>query len=333
MSGSNALAAAKRRRGGSLPDNRPIQRSVQPQSSVSSQVVPAQSVSSVPAPPGWALPANVSPLQIITVHHTEIGRMMVEFPETFEELGNSFNSLSANYDNLHGRVVELETNASVDAFKELDAKVKSEIDRSADAMATLKVSTFEMQKNTIENGNRLTLINDAITDFKTRLGAYDALFNDVTSKLAMKSEPVASDALFNDLTSKLAMMTERVGAYDALFNDLTSKLAMMTDRVAASDALVNDVTSKLAMMTDRAAASDALVNDVTSKLAMITEGSVSMSSSISSLEQEVSRLASMTSVSASVSEETVVEPEMVSQESMIEAPVETEPENVEVVAE
>jgi hypothetical protein len=256
MSGSNALAAAKRRRGGSLPDNRPIQRSVQPQVSDVSQT-PVQSVSSVPAPPGWALPANVSPLQIITVHHTELGRMMVEFPETFEELGNSFNSLSANYDNLHGRVVELETNASVEAFKELDAKVKSETDRSFDAMATLKVSTLEMQKNTIENGNRLILINDAIMDFKTRMNAYDALFNDINSKVAMITERFASVSSAISSLEKEVSRLSSMGSISAstTMNETNVELNSTVDQETVTETM--DVTNEMEVVAESNETSEA----------------------------------------------------------------------------
>lgn len=249
MSGSNALAAAKRRRGGSLPDNRPIQRpgQVQVNSVVSRSGQQAQQTTgtssaptqplSIPAPPGWALPPNVNPLQIITVHHTELGRMMVEFPETFEELGNSFNSLSANYDNLNERVIELETNSSVVAFNDLDAKLKSETDRSFDAMATLKIATLEMQKNTIDNGNRMILLNDVISDLKTRMNVYDSLFNDINSKIAAITERF--DAFSRDVEVRSTAASSVVASLEHAISRLTSMPVVYQPATPMSEPVVD----------------------------------------------------------------------------------------------
>jgi len=94
MSGSNALAAAKRRRGGSdnkgpaPPGSRNIQNGSQP-------------------PPG-----PINPIQLIAINHQRLNKLSDELPKTIDALGESFNSLSSNCDYLHEQFNVLENEVS-----------------------------------------------------------------------------------------------------------------------------------------------------------------------------------------------------------------------------
>lgn len=95
MSGSNAIAAAKRRRGGTEPKGPAppgSQRNVQPNSQTSPGV-----------PPG-----AMNPLQLVAINHQRLNKLSEELPKSIDALGESFNALSSNCDYLHDQFSELE---------------------------------------------------------------------------------------------------------------------------------------------------------------------------------------------------------------------------------
>lgn len=95
MSGSNALAAAKRRRGGS--DNK--------------GPAPPGSKSSANSPP-FPPPGPINPLQLIAINHQRLNKLSDELPKTIDALGESFNALSSNCDYLHEQFNVLENEVS-----------------------------------------------------------------------------------------------------------------------------------------------------------------------------------------------------------------------------
>lgn len=96
MSGSNAIAAAKRRRGVNEINKGPQQS----QSS--------QNQSSQP-------PSQIHPLQLVMINHERLNKMSSEFsqlPQALDSLGENFNALSSNCDFLHEKLETLEKNVS-----------------------------------------------------------------------------------------------------------------------------------------------------------------------------------------------------------------------------
>lgn len=95
MSGSNALAAAKRRRGGSDPRG--------------------------PVPPGGQndnqnglRPVQaINPMQLIAINHQRLNKISEEIPKSVDALGESFNALSSNCDFLHDQFSVLEKQVSM----------------------------------------------------------------------------------------------------------------------------------------------------------------------------------------------------------------------------
>ena len=93
MSGSNAIAAAKRRRGGTE-----ISKPNQPQN---------QSQNNSQSPP-----SQIHPLQLVMINHERLNKIsndFNQFPQVLDSLGDNFNSLSSNCDFLHEKIEGLET--------------------------------------------------------------------------------------------------------------------------------------------------------------------------------------------------------------------------------
>lgn len=95
MSGSNAIAAAKRRRGGTeISKPTQFQNKNQPQSNSS------------------APPSQIHPLQLVMINHERLNKLSNEFsqfPQALDGLGENFNALSSNCDFLHEKLESLES--------------------------------------------------------------------------------------------------------------------------------------------------------------------------------------------------------------------------------
>lgn len=94
MSGSNAIAAAKRRRGVNEITKNPQQSQSQNQSQP---------------------PSQIHPLQLVMINHERLNKMSSEisqFPQALDSLGENFNALSSNCDFLHDKLETLEKNVS-----------------------------------------------------------------------------------------------------------------------------------------------------------------------------------------------------------------------------
>jgi hypothetical protein len=94
MSGSNAIAAAKRRRGGVNEINK------------NTQSQPSQNQSQ---------PSQIHPLQLVMINHERLNKMssdFSQFPQALDSLGENFNALSSNCDFLHNKLETLEKSVS-----------------------------------------------------------------------------------------------------------------------------------------------------------------------------------------------------------------------------
>jgi chromosome segregation ATPase len=99
MSGSNAIAAAKRRRGGT-EINKPYQPQNRNQSQNNAQSLP---------------PSQIHPLQLVMINHERLNKLYNDFnelPQAMDHLGENFNSLSSNCDFLHEKLEGIESKLS-----------------------------------------------------------------------------------------------------------------------------------------------------------------------------------------------------------------------------
>jgi len=230
MSGSNALAAAKRRRvdGASKPMPPPAARpnnsqqrpQTQPQyqnrssttlASSGNQVVNSHykdnsrttdsqlnqntyqnnidhtnseeknNIFVIPPPP-----QGVKPLELLTVHHIYINRMATHFPNALDTLGENFNTMSANCDNLNDRLEIIERRANLfnanatsvpttdvtqlneDAMKKMQEQnvLISSLNKTVDE---LKSTLFHLQSHAIENDNAFKKLKDNVFDQNNKL--------------------------------------------------------------------------------------------------------------------------------------------------------------------
>lgn len=111
MSGSNAIAAAKRRRGGTE-----IGKPIQPQNRNQ-----PQTNSNVP-------PSQIHPLQLVMINHERLNKIsneFTQFPQALDSLGENFNALSSNCDFLHEKIEGLESKLNTLNLSNQDASSKS----------------------------------------------------------------------------------------------------------------------------------------------------------------------------------------------------------------
>lgn len=226
MSGSNALAAAKRRRVDGVskpsppvarPNNSQQRPQTQPQyqnsaSAISSrnQVVNAQykdnntngstqrnkitfqpnvdnadfnmqdrnNMFVIPQPP-----QGVNPLELLTVHHVYINKMATHLPNALDVLGENFNTMSANCDNLNERLETIERHVNlssengtiaslsnpvsqslnVDTIKKIEEQ-NNTISSLTKTIEELKSSLFNLQSHTIENDNAFKKLKENVFD-------------------------------------------------------------------------------------------------------------------------------------------------------------------------
>jgi len=139
MSGSNALAAAKRRRGGSLEQKGPLPPGSRPQQN-----------SQLSQQPG----AQVNPLQLVMINHQRLNNLQSELPKTIDALGENFNALSSNCDYLHEQVTSLQND-----FKLLkSSNSNSALDNNSSKLDKLETDMLVRTQNRFKQGNLIQWI-------------------------------------------------------------------------------------------------------------------------------------------------------------------------------
>jgi len=130
MSGSNAIAAAKRRRGGIDP------RGPSPPGSQS-----GSNSQQPPIPQG-----QVNPLQLVAINHQRLNKLSLEFPKTIEALdtlGENFNALSSNCDFLHEQFTALERQVGTLMSKQTSLNTNAVINSSTPSLDVSKINVLE----------------------------------------------------------------------------------------------------------------------------------------------------------------------------------------------
>lgn len=225
MSGSNALAAAKRRRGGSQelnkgpppPGSRGLQRGAQP--------------------PNQGVPPQVNPLQLVMINHHRLNSLQNELPKAIDSLGESLNSLSSNCDYLHEnlKTIQEEMNglkSSKGVSSDVETKLnKIELDLSESHKVVLKTQSFSMDLSTQvlklkEDYNNLLLsVNKRMDDLESNSLSSQNLFNE--HLIQFKNE---KQLLVDELTNKLREVSELLmNKENNVVNDVKSDVSVVVE--------------------------------------------------------------------------------------------------------
>lgn len=202
MSSNSSLSSAKRRRVGLPPtatqlqgQSRPGQQQnalnkrvqIQPQSQIEKQSNTNMNENEnydnatsdfpllPPPPPGLSIN------QILSTHHLYVNKIAGDFSVAINELGNTFNMLSANCDNLNERLTAFESEGSSDNNNSVSSNVSV-------------VNEFNLS----ENKEFISLRNDIMT-FKDRLNYFDSEFKEIKELkvLLLKNQGLILDNTLN----------------------------------------------------------------------------------------------------------------------------------------
>lgn len=202
MSGSNALAAAKRRRGGvdnrgpSPPGSRSVPNGSQP-------------------PPGQ--PGQVNPLQLLAINHQRINKLSDELPKTIDALGESFNALSSNCDYLHEQFNVLEKDVSeLKLLKHLsNQNSQTTTSKSIDADRINKLETDTIELNKVIS--RMQSFSMDTTSQMLKLKEEHSLFVSSVNKR------------FDDLEKMYSNILERTNGFDNQVLDIYKTIDRVTN--------------------------------------------------------------------------------------------------------
>lgn len=212
MSGSNALAAAKRRRGGSepkAPSPPGSQRNLENNSST----------------PSGIQPGALNPLQIVAINHQRLNKLSEELPKSIDALGESFNALSSNCDFLH------------DKFSVLEQKINSMSNQSTLNVSSAQV-TSEMDMSKI---NQLKSDVDEVHRVITHTQSFAMELSNGFSK-----SKVVIDNFINNVNSNVNQLTSRIDNLEQKINQLYSleqRLVDTNNRLDTLDTMFENIVN------------------------------------------------------------------------------------------
>lgn len=220
MSGSNALAAAKRRRGGSEPKGPapPGSRNVQ-NNSQQSQSVP---------------PAGLNPLQLVAFNHQRLNKLADELPKSIDSLGESFNALSSNCDYLHDQFTELEKKVGL-----LMSNQASHVSSVQPVSSSVDSSRFEQLGRDVDEVHRvITRMQSFAMDLSNSIAKTKDQFDNYTSNV---------NSNMNQLNARVDMVEQKINhlySVEQRLVDASSRLDkldnMFENLVNANNANVDD---------------------------------------------------------------------------------------------
>lgn len=191
MSGSNALAAAKRRRGG-------VQDMKAPSPPGSRVQKPGQQQNQSQTPP-----SQVNPLQLVMLNHHRLNNIQNEIPKAIDSLGENFNSLSSNCDFLHEQITtlkndvetlksndsnnqnkSLQPDTSIEKFNKLDNDI-SEIHKNISTGQSYSMYLTTQMDNIKDNtNNNMIVISKKIEDLENNIVIIINALNDLASNVS-----------------------------------------------------------------------------------------------------------------------------------------------------
>lgn len=205
MSGSNALAAAKRRRGGSDPKG-----PAPPGSQRNSQ-------NNSPSSPGMSPPGTINPLQLVAINHQRLNKLSEDLPKSIDALGESFNALSSNCDFLHDQFTVLEQKVNAVMANQSNQNVSS-----APVSSGMDASKFNQLKEDVDEVHRVI----------TRMQSFAM---DLSNSLSKTKEQL--DNYTNSVNLNVNQLTSRVDALEQKMNQLYSVEERLVDTNNRLDSL------------------------------------------------------------------------------------------------
>lgn len=158
MSGSNAIAAAKRRRGGVE-----INKSVSGVSQNQNQ----KNIS--------GNPSQIHPLQLVMINHERLNKISNEFPQALDSLGDNFNALSSNCDFLLERIDDLDKKLNSDLSNVNKSDILNQLSNRLDGVEN---NVIELTKKVAIAQNYMLELSLSVNDCKKSIDVMTSKMND-----------------------------------------------------------------------------------------------------------------------------------------------------------
>lgn len=234
MSGSNAIAAAKRRRGGSDPKG--------PSPPGSQRNV--QNNSQQPQP---VTPSSLNPLQLVAFNHQRLNKLADELPKSVDALGESFNALSSNCDFLHDQFNVLEKQVG------LLVTNQSSHTSSVQSVPSVDVSRFEQLGKDVDEVHRvITRMQSFAMDLSNSISKTKEQFDTYTNNINQNMNQI------NTRTDLLEQKINHLYSVEQRLVDTNNKLDKLDNMI---ENLVNSSNVELDGDGDGEVDDDAVENE------------------------------------------------------------------------
>ena len=223
MSGSNALAAAKRRRGGTDP------RGPSPPGTRNGSNFPE---SSVP-------PSQINPLQLVAINHQRLNKLSDEFPKTLQALdtlGENFNALSSNCDFLHEQFTVLERQVGLLMSNQTNSNTNTVVNSSNSS--NLDTSKFSILEKDVDEVHKVIArmqsfameLSSGVSKTKEHFENYINTMNGKYDELSQKFNVIESGLnRLQDIEQQLVRANARLDEVDSLLERMSSKTQIDQD--------------------------------------------------------------------------------------------------------
>lgn len=222
MSGSNALAAAKRRRGGTDP------RGPSPPGSRNGPT------SQPPVPQG-----QINPLQLVAINHQRLNKLSEEFPKTLEALdalGENFNALSSNCDFLHEQFTALERQVGMLMSNQTNLNTNTVV--SSSSTPSLDVSKFNVLEKDVDEVHKVIArmqsfameLSSGVSKTKENFETYITSMNGKYDELSQRFNVIESGLnRLQDVEQQLLRANARLDEVDSLLEKMSSNTEVEQD--------------------------------------------------------------------------------------------------------
>jgi chromosome segregation ATPase len=223
MSGSNALAAAKRRRGGTDP------RGPSPPGTRNGSNFPE---SSVP-------PSQINPLQLVAINHQRLNKLSDEFPKTLQALdtlGENFNALSSNCDFLHEQFTVLERQVGLLMSNQTNSNTNTVVNSSNSS--NLDTSKFSILEKDVDEVHKVIArmqsfameLSSGVSKTKEHFENYINTMNGKYDELSQKFNVIESGLnRLQDIEQQLVRANARLDEVDSLLERMSSNTQIDQD--------------------------------------------------------------------------------------------------------
>lgn len=274
MSGSNALAAAKRRRVGAISVDKPPAQA--PSRAVAKPVVNAINAPlrkptgnsavtqnqyrqsqphqqqqtqqpSQPQPP-------VHPLQLLTMHDMTIKKIITEFPEALDSLGENFNVLSSNCDLLNERLEILENKNELSEKQAIKDPIKDPIkEHVKEIKSAYENDINDLLKSSSDNKKEIDEVkNFMISNLQTLAVELNKNFTSIVTRLeTIEGKFLAYENALKNISSANDVLYELIKKVDMKYNDFNSKFEIISSSVENTNTQSQQIESQQIENSDK----------------------------------------------------------------------------------